>query len=308
MCAWVVNNFQVKGSGRTPYRSIWSKDYTGEVVPFGDVCLGRNFSEDGAKWIWGVFVGKRDRTDEFLLLTPTDAMKTRCVRRLEGDNCANFVCVVTRSTTAEFQHNDMMMRTNVQNDLRHEMALEMWIVSVHEKSEQLWTTKRNWKQSVHVHRSVLLKSTSLSLHKIRSTGMFHTGSSKKNFDFLKVKIRDVPPLNRGFAHFCSSTFCGTGIFTSVISSTIWVTGTNSVNNLSNWNIHLCDLFHNLCNWNIYDLLQFSTFPINAKFHQLKHRLCVLHQPRCIRHGSIPWRHSTDSHKSHCIGQKTTNEG
>ena len=26
-----------------------------------------------------------------------------------------FVCVVTRSTTAEVQHNDMMMRTNVQN-------------------------------------------------------------------------------------------------------------------------------------------------------------------------------------------------
>ena len=51
--------------------------------------------------------------------------------------CANFVCVVTRSTTAEFQHNDMMMRTNVQNDLRLEMALEMWIVCIHEKSEQL---------------------------------------------------------------------------------------------------------------------------------------------------------------------------
>ena len=48
-----------------------------------------------------------------------------------------FVCVVTRSTTAEVQHNDMMMWTNVQNDLRYEMALEMWIVSVHEKSEQL---------------------------------------------------------------------------------------------------------------------------------------------------------------------------
>ena len=49
-----------------------------------------------------------------------------------------FVCVVTRSTTAEVQHNDMMMmRTNVQNDLRYEMALEMWIVGVHEKSEQL---------------------------------------------------------------------------------------------------------------------------------------------------------------------------
>ena len=44
------------------------------------------------------------------------------------NNCANFVCVVTRSTTAEFQHNDMMMRANVQNDLGLEMALEsMWI-------------------------------------------------------------------------------------------------------------------------------------------------------------------------------------
>ena len=58
-CAWVVNNFQVKGTGRTPYRSIWGKDCTGEVVPFGEVCMGRNHSEDGAKlsmrWMRGVF-------------------------------------------------------------------------------------------------------------------------------------------------------------------------------------------------------------------------------------------------------------
>ena len=56
----------------------------------GEVCLGRNHSEDGAKlnmrWMRGVLVGKLDRTDEFLLLTPTGAMKTRCVRRVEGDN------------------------------------------------------------------------------------------------------------------------------------------------------------------------------------------------------------------------------
>ena len=88
-CAWVVNNVQVKGIGTTPHRSIWGKDYTREVVPFGEVCLGRNHSEDGAKlnmrWLRGVFVSKLDRTDEFLLLTPTGAMKTRCVRRLEGD-------------------------------------------------------------------------------------------------------------------------------------------------------------------------------------------------------------------------------
>ena len=88
-CPWVVNNFQVKGTGRTPYRSIRCKDYTGEVVPFGEICLGRNHSEDEAnlnmRLMRGVFVGKLDRTDEFLLLTPTGAMKTRCVRRLEGD-------------------------------------------------------------------------------------------------------------------------------------------------------------------------------------------------------------------------------
>ena len=82
--------FPVKGTGRTPYRSIRCKDYTGEVMPFGEICLGRNHSDDGAKlnmrWMRGVFVGKLDRTNEFLLLTPTGAMKTRCVRRLEGDN------------------------------------------------------------------------------------------------------------------------------------------------------------------------------------------------------------------------------
>ena len=38
------------------------------------------------RWMRGVFVNKLDRADEFLLLTPTSAMKTRCVRRLEGDN------------------------------------------------------------------------------------------------------------------------------------------------------------------------------------------------------------------------------
>ena len=46
-------------------------------MPFGEVCLGRNHSEDGAKlnmrWMRGVFVGKLDRTDEFLLLTQTGA-------------------------------------------------------------------------------------------------------------------------------------------------------------------------------------------------------------------------------------------
>ena len=87
-CVWVVNNLQVKETGRTPYRSIRDKDHTGEIVPFGEVCFGRNQSEDGAKlnmrWMRGVLVGKPDRTDEILLLTATGPM-----RRLEGDSAWN---------------------------------------------------------------------------------------------------------------------------------------------------------------------------------------------------------------------------
>ena len=72
-----------------PYRSIRGKNYTGEAI-WRKCAWDENLSEDGAKlnmrWMRGVFVGKLDRTDEFLLSTPTGAMKTRCVRRLEGDN------------------------------------------------------------------------------------------------------------------------------------------------------------------------------------------------------------------------------
>ena len=47
-CAWVVNNFQVKRSGRTPYRSILDKDYTREVVPLGEI-LEPNWSWCGCE-------------------------------------------------------------------------------------------------------------------------------------------------------------------------------------------------------------------------------------------------------------------
>ena len=60
---------------------------------------------------------------------------SRCEARPGVPDCASFACSVTRSTTTEFQHNDIIMKTTVQNDLRLEMALEsMWIVCAHEKS------------------------------------------------------------------------------------------------------------------------------------------------------------------------------
>ena len=57
------------------------------------------------RWMRGVIVGKFDRTDEFLLLTPTGAMKTRCVRHLEGDNAWNLqfwkLCVAVERDSKE---------------------------------------------------------------------------------------------------------------------------------------------------------------------------------------------------------------
>ena len=97
-------------------------------MPFGEVCLERNQSEDGAKlnmrWMRGVCVGK---TDEFLLLTPTVAMKTRCVSRLEGDSAWYLqflnLCVGSPSNeTARSTQQKRKMSWNVA-DVRKECTL-----------------------------------------------------------------------------------------------------------------------------------------------------------------------------------------
>ena len=71
-CAWVVSNFQVKGTGRTPYHSIRGKDDAGEVMPFGEVCLERNHSEDGPKLKHEV------DARSFLSASSTALMNSRC--------------------------------------------------------------------------------------------------------------------------------------------------------------------------------------------------------------------------------------
>ena len=134
------DQFQVKGTGRPLYRSIRCKDYTGEVVPFGEICLGRNQSEDGAKlsmrWMRGVFVGKLDFTDEFLLLTPTGAMKTRCVRRLEGDTAWNLLflnlCVgspwnATARSSQQLQDAQVVLESgSTQRNAEQELNKKLW--------------------------------------------------------------------------------------------------------------------------------------------------------------------------------------
>ena len=112
---------------------------------------------------------------------------------------ASFACSVTRSTTTEFQHNDIMMKTTVQNDLRLEMALEsVWIVCAHEKSNNLETTENK-----HAHESNCARtSTSLCLHKSGSTGLLHTISCRKHFDFLKVNVQVTVALDQGISRLC----------------------------------------------------------------------------------------------------------
>ena len=69
--AWLINRYQVRASGRTPYQHMRQREYQGKVLPFGEVVLYRDPSSEHEKfkrrWFPGVFVGKVDNTDELLL-------------------------------------------------------------------------------------------------------------------------------------------------------------------------------------------------------------------------------------------------
>ena len=132
-----------------------------------------------------------------------------------------------------------MMKTTVQNDLRLEMALEsVWIVCAHEKSNNSETTENK-----HAHVSNCARtSTSLCLHKSGSTGLSHTSSCRKHFDFLKVNVQVPVALDQGICR-------------------------------------LCDLFHNLWNGNInIRRMPASRFmrriPASRFIRQLTHWLCM----------------------------------
>ena len=83
-------------------------------------------------------------------------------------------------------------------------------------SSMLMRSQRQLKTSVHVHRSVLLTSTSLSLHK---STQVHPGntliSSKWKIGILLYTIED------SLTSAISSTFCETGIFTICSSSPVF---------------------------------------------------------------------------------------
>ena len=93
--AWTRGRFGVKANLRTAYEDAFGNPYTGQVLPFGESVLfkiphsatgrkagGRQLKGDPS-WEQGVFLGKMNETDEFLVGNGKGVFSARSVRRLE---------------------------------------------------------------------------------------------------------------------------------------------------------------------------------------------------------------------------------
>lgn len=83
---WLLTRFQVHASdGRTSYEHLYGKPYRHEVVNFGEQVyykiLSRAHDKLEPRWETGVWVGKRARSDEHLLMTKHGIAKSRSIRR-----------------------------------------------------------------------------------------------------------------------------------------------------------------------------------------------------------------------------------
>ena len=84
--SWILDKFQPRWSGQTAYKSMRGKDYIGELIKFGECCMLHiaDISKDKLKprWQKGCYVGRLDKTNEALLITPSGVVKARSVKRL----------------------------------------------------------------------------------------------------------------------------------------------------------------------------------------------------------------------------------
>ena len=97
---WMIRHgtrarFGVKANMRTAYEDAFGNQYTGQILPFGEVLVfkvphsasGRRVGgrqlKGNSVWERGVFLGKVNETDEFLVGTPKGVHSVRTVRRLE---------------------------------------------------------------------------------------------------------------------------------------------------------------------------------------------------------------------------------
>ena len=85
-CGWSVTRFVPRGpQKRSGYALRHGCAYTGQVLAFGECCIGKELLADKNKkgaWHTGVFVGKSEN-DCFLVATRQGVIQCRSVRRLE---------------------------------------------------------------------------------------------------------------------------------------------------------------------------------------------------------------------------------
>ena len=88
----------VNTSRTTPFRIIKGHDFFGELLPFGE-CVQvklpnmKDLAKGVPRWVRGVFVGKTEGSDEFIVLTPAGAQTFRTVRRLPEGHRHSLDCL-----------------------------------------------------------------------------------------------------------------------------------------------------------------------------------------------------------------------
>ena len=96
--AWVRSRYGLKASRRTAFEDAFGHSYISAIVPFGEVVLfkmpasssgrrtqgGRQLKGDFS-WEKGIFVGKTNESDEFLLATKRGVHTARTVKRLREE-------------------------------------------------------------------------------------------------------------------------------------------------------------------------------------------------------------------------------
>ena len=93
---WQISRYKPKGNGMTAYKQANGEHYTHEVVPVAEVVLvwvpkpthrvlqcGKRWHKGDALFIKGVWVGRSEKSDEHIVLTPVGCVFSRTIRRLE---------------------------------------------------------------------------------------------------------------------------------------------------------------------------------------------------------------------------------
>ena len=80
-----MTRFTVKDDGRSPYARVKGKPYDSKVIEFGEVVMyhmeSRMHSKLEDRWDSGVYLGRKDSTDEAIIGTLRGIVTARAVRR-----------------------------------------------------------------------------------------------------------------------------------------------------------------------------------------------------------------------------------